>query len=148
MKNLIHCVLGVVVFLVVGEEAFAQALTVPGRRALEYNPAKEVAVSGVVEAVQSRAARRGVIVSRLVVQTSSGPLAVNLGPSFSLRAPAAFAVGDRVEIIGSVVSHRGGSVLLARQIKRGNSVLTVRNSRGIPTGLRGGGWRPAPARPY
>ena len=45
-----------------------------------------------------------------------------------------FATGEQIEVTGSRVKFDGSDVLIAREIKQGDKVLTLRNSRGFPRG--------------
>lgn len=44
-----------------------------------------------------------------------------------------FATGDQIEVAGSGIKLKGSDVLIAREIKKGDKLLTLRNSQGIPT---------------
>lgn len=45
-----------------------------------------------------------------------------------------FAAGDQVEVTGSRIIFEGSDVLIAREIKQVDRLLTLRNSQGIPYG--------------
>lgn len=107
----------------------------PGRN---YDPATESTVSGQVSAVenvmpQGRAGRRGLGGLHLTLKTSNEAVVVHLGPAAFLKEKGfAVAVGDQVDITGSRVNLEGGAVLLAREIKRGDQTLTLRDASGRP----------------
>jgi hypothetical protein len=75
----------------------------------------------------------------LVIATDNGPVTVHVGPkSFLDQKHIAFAAGDRVEVTGSAVTIDSEPVVVAREIKRGEQTVTLRDKRGIPVWSRGG----------
>src|SRR5690349_16852855 len=108
-----------------------------------YNPSTETTVSGTVDQVRTIARGFGGGGTHLDLKTESATLDVHLGPSAYLSSKGfQFAKGDQVEVTGSKVSLQGHDAIIAREVKKGNKVLTLRNAQGIPEwagGRRGGG---------
>lgn len=109
--------------------SFAQALRLP----LRYDPANEMTIRGTVVEVRDLgrdAAPRG---TYLILRTQVGILRVHLGPSARLgKARPTLAAGEPVEVVGSLAPTNHEEILLARQVRKGNTVLTFRNDRGFP----------------
>jgi DNA/RNA endonuclease YhcR with UshA esterase domain len=104
----------------------------------KYNPATEVTVRGTVEEIRQVTGRRGWAGTHLTLKTDGGSLDVHLGPSnFVAAKKFAISKGDQVEVIGSKVQYQGHDALVAREIKKGNHTLTLRNAQGIPEWSRG-----------
>ena len=58
---------------------------------------------------------------------------VHVGPSNYLTQQGfSFAAGDQIEVMGSKRKFEGSDVLIAREIRKADKVLTLRNSQGIP----------------
>jgi hypothetical protein len=122
---------------------FAQEATEALRPAPKYNRATETLVEGTVEEVKAYRGPGGLMGTHLLVRTGNTTVDVHLGlPSLLGKDRVAFAPGDQIEVLGSKVLYRGGEALLARQIKRGEQVLTYRNAQGLPLRARGGGQYP------
>jgi hypothetical protein len=81
--------------------------------------------------------------THLIVKSDGGTFDAHLGPTrFLAKNNFSFAKGDQVEIIGSKVKMGGADALLARQVKKGDRTLTLRNAQGIPVWSGGGQGRP------
>jgi len=104
-----------------------------------YDPATEVTVQGTVEEVKQVPDRRGGPGgTHLIVKTDSETLNVRLGPStFLTNQNFTFAQGDHIEVTGSKMKFHGADALIAREVKKGDAVLTLRNAQGIPVWSRG-----------
>ncbi len=71
--------------------------------------------------------------THLDLKTGSGTFDVHLGPSGFLAAKNfKFAKGDQVEVTGSKVTFEGHDAIIAREVKMGGKVLTLRDAQGIP----------------
>jgi hypothetical protein len=76
--------------------------------------------------------------THLVVQAEGETLEVHLGPSrFLAGQEFSFEAGDAIEVTGSKVKRGEGEALLAREVKKGDTVLTLRNAEGVPQWSRG-----------
>jgi hypothetical protein len=98
-----------------------------------YDPIAEVDISGTVISV--REVPRGSALSglHLVVSTENGEIESYLGPADFIREfDVTFAKGDRVNIVGSRVTFRGTRVVLARQVRKGDVCLYLRDDNGYP----------------
>jgi len=117
------------------------ALCQEQERARLYNQNTETTIKGTVEQVktaylpgggasaQARKEFRGPIYLNL--KTDSGAFSVYLGPSSFLESKSfKFAKGDQIEVTGSKVTNK--DAIIAREVKRGDQVLILRNAQGIP----------------
>lgn len=91
-----------------------------------------------VETLQPRRQGIGGLIS-LKVKTSSGVIAVHLGPSWYLDNNS-FKVekGDNITITGSRVTFNGQSIIVASEVKNGKKSLKLRNEEGFPVWSRRG----------
>jgi hypothetical protein len=109
--------------------SFAQALRLP----LRYDRANELTVRGTVIEVRElgrAVAPRG---TYLILRTQGGILRVHLGPRAGLgKARPMLAAGEPVEVVGSLARTSREEILLARQVRKGDTVLTFRSDRGFP----------------
>jgi hypothetical protein len=99
-----------------------------------YDPATETTFTGTIDSVKNvPGPGRGAGGLHLVVTTKSGPVEVELGPaSFTESKNVAFAKGDALTVTGSKVKMGDQEVVIAREIKKGDQVLTLRDAKGIP----------------
>lgn len=105
--------------------------------ALRYDPSNEVAIRGTVVEVRNVARAGTPHGTYLVLKTPTDTLNVHLGPRrWSARGSASLAAGEQVEVVGCVVSSRGSQIVLAREVRKADSVLTFRSARGLPTAGR------------
>ena len=108
-----------------------------------YNPATETTVNGTVEKVATITGRGGWSGTHLDLKTDSGTVDVHLGPSAYLSSKGfQFAKNDLLEVTGSRATYQGHPAIIAREVRMGDKVLTLRNAQGIPVwsrGPRGGG---------
>ena len=119
----------------------------PARSGPLYRADREITISGRVVAVVTRPSSRSLPGEHLTLQTPKGKVDVQLGPARARIAEEhMLREGDQVEVTGAMISRRGQNVLLARQLKRGTQVLTLRNRRGFPISARGRGARSAAPR--
>lgn len=99
-----------------------------------YNPATEATVTGTVESVETMPSPgRGGGGLHLKLTALSGPIEVHVGPSsFVASKKVTFAKGDALTVVGSKVTMAGQEVLIAREITKGDQVLTLRDAKGFP----------------
>jgi hypothetical protein len=99
-----------------------------------YNPATEATMTGTVESVDHMPSPgRGGGGLHLKLTAPSGPIEVHVGPSsFVASKNMTFAKGDTLTVIGSKVTMSGQEVLIAREITKGDQVLTLRDAKGFP----------------
>ena len=124
----------------IGAVAYAQ-----GRGGGNYNPATETTVTGTVDSVKNvPSPGRGGGGLHLMLVVATGPIEVHLGPaSFVSSKNVTFTKGDALTVVGSKVTMDGQEVVIAREIKKGDQVLTLRDEKGFP--LWSGRGRPKPS---
>ncbi len=116
----------------------AQAPPGPPKGVPMYNTATETTVTGTVEAVNQVAGRKGMAGTHLTLKTERETLDVHAGPSWFLaEKQMEFAKGDSIEVTGSRAKIGETETLIAREIKKGDKTLTLRNAQGIPVWSRG-----------
>ncbi len=116
----------------------------PGRM---YDASKTETIQGEITAVEQlsagrRPGRGGVGVT---LKTDTETVFVHLGPQWYLdqQKDFSFQAGDKIEVKGVKALRRGQDVFLAAEIKKGGSVLKLREDDGAPLWA---GWRGGPAR--
>jgi hypothetical protein len=115
-----------------------------GTRMPSYDVATEVTFQGSVARIDqhhcSMMGRRGESGTHVVVETTDGEREVLLGPTaFLTERGFEFAKGDEVEITGSAIAWGGSHAVLAREVKKADQSLTLRDPAGRP--MWGGGPR-------
>jgi hypothetical protein len=105
-----------------------------------YNPATVETVSGTVEAVDRTKPMRGMNEGiHLMLKTSKETIPVHLGPSWFIeRLDTKIEKGDKIEVKGSRVTIVGKAAIIAAEVRKGKSVLKLRDEAGIPAWS---GWR-------
>ncbi len=105
-----------------------------------YDPAKVETISGTVESVSTAVPMKGMYAAvTLVVKTDKETIAVHLGPEWYIgRLDVNIAKGDTVEVRGSRVAFADKPAIIAAEVKKGDNVLALRDSAGIPVWS---GWR-------
>jgi hypothetical protein len=69
----------------------------------------------------------------LWLKTGEQTITVHLGPSGYLESQGfRVAPGDEIEVTGSLVDWDGGSAIIASQVRHGQKVWQLRDSKGIP----------------
>ena len=105
-----------------------------------YNPNTETTVKGTVEQVETAELPGGGLTRQaegqfsgpiyLNLKADSGTLKVVLGPSWFVESKGfKFAAGDQIEVTGS--KFQDEDTIVARDIKKGDQVLVLRNAQGI-----------------
>ncbi|HSB34899.1 MAG TPA: DNA-binding protein [Nitrospirota bacterium] len=105
-----------------------------------YNPSTVETVSGVVEAVDKMMPMKGMHSGiHLTLKTDKETVDVHLGPDWYIeRLDTKIEKGDTIEVKGSRVTIAGKPAIIAAEIKKGDSVLVLRDGNGIPAWA---GWR-------
>ncbi|MBE9181464.1 DNA-binding protein [Oculatella sp. LEGE 06141] len=84
-----------------------------------------------VDTVSRRGGRSDGVHLRVAAQ--SGEVSVHLGPAWYLdQQGIQIESGDQVEVIGSRITMTNASTIIARQIRQGDRVLTLRDENGFP----------------
>lgn len=105
-----------------------------------YNPATVETITGTVETVDRVTPLKGMNYGiHLLVKTEKGDVSVHLGPSWYIeRLDTKITTGDAVEVKGSRVTFNGKPAIIAAEMKKGETVLKLRDDNGIPVWA---GWR-------
>ena len=73
----------------------------------------------------------------LTVRNETAAFEVHVGPlAFASSKGFEFTNGDQLTVIGSKTTMDGKDVVLAREIKKGDAVLTLRDAKGFPLWAR------------
>lgn len=119
--------------------AFAQGRTGPGGALPMYNPATELTVQGTVQEVKQFTGPRGMIGTDVVLKTGNETVDVRLGPAaFLTQNQFAVAQGDQIQVTGSKVKINNADFVLAREVKKDEQTLTLRDAQGFPVWSRRG----------
>jgi hypothetical protein len=107
-----------------------------------YDPDTVTTLKGTVDAVTVLPARGGRAGGmHIALKTDGQAMEVHLGPTWFLQGEGfEIAKGDAVEVIGSVVDSEGATFLIAREVKKGQKAVRLRDEQGIPAWS--GGRRP------
>jgi hypothetical protein len=103
-----------------------------------YDVKTEKTILGTVEIVEHITAtggrgRRSMGGTHLVLKTEKDSVEVHLGPTAYLAEKGiTIAKGDRLEILGSQATVDNEPVLIARQIRKGDSTWALRDASGRP----------------
>lgn len=136
-RILIPLVAGIVVALATPPHAVAQPRGAGGGGP-RYDLASEATVNGTVESVEQIAGpggrgRRGLGGTHLTLRTSTGTMVVHLGPTaFLAEQKLVVHTGDTLEITGSRLAVDDDRVFIARSVRMGASVWTLRDAAGLP----------------
>jgi DNA/RNA endonuclease YhcR with UshA esterase domain len=69
----------------------------------------------------------------LTLKTDTGSLNVLVGPArFVKEKNFTFVKSDQLEVTGSKVKFNGSDAIIAREIKKGDKTLTLRDEKGVP----------------
>jgi|SRR5579864_716 len=105
-----------------------------------YNPATEITVKGSVEAVNQQTSAQGWGGTHIILKTEKETFDVHVGPSWFLTEHNfSLAKGDQIEVTGSKVTIGDTDALVAREIKKGEKSVTLRNAQGVPAWSGGRG---------
>jgi hypothetical protein len=130
---------GVALAALVSMPALAQKGTGGPKGSPRYDPKMEVTVKGTVEEVKEYPSRSGWRTGQhVMLKTDSGSLDVHLGPTdYWKKNGFEIAKGDSIEVTGSKSKVDDAEVVLAREVKKGEKAVTLRNAQGIPAWSRG-----------
>ena len=105
-----------------------------------YNPATVETISGTVESVDKITPMRGMYYGiHLQLKTDKETIAVHLGPGWYIeRLDTKIEKGDNIQVKGSRVTMMGKPAIIAAEVKKGDSVLKLRDENGFPMWA---GWR-------
>ncbi len=130
MKQRSLLLMGVPVLLAL---AAATAAAQGGYRGRTYDAKTEVTVKGTVEDVQQQPGKGGWNGTHLTLNSDAGAFDVHVGPSsYIAQKRFSFAKGDKIAVVGSKVTISGKQALIAREIKKDEKTLVLRNAQGVP----------------
>ncbi len=102
-----------------------------------YDRANEVAVQGTVVEVRHMTRAGNPYGTYLLLQTESSVLRVHLGSqAWAARKSRRLSPGEPVEVLGAFARYGNSQILLAREVRKGETTLTFRNERGFPSVTR------------
>lgn len=104
-----------------------------------YDPDTVTTLSGKVLSVDVEPAGRGRMGgTHVTLQAGEKKTEVHLGPTWFLEEQGlAVAEGETLAVTGSLVTAGETTYLIAREVKKGDKALTLRNADGIPAWSRG-----------
>jgi hypothetical protein len=105
-----------------------------------YDPAKVETLSGTVEAITRVTPMKGMRSAvALTLKTDKETVSIHLGPEWYIgRLDTKIVKGDTIEVKGSRVTFADKPAIVAAEVKKGDNVLVLRDSAGIPVWS---GWR-------
>ena len=108
-----------------------------------YDLTAETTIKGTVEKLEQPGFGHmyGMVV-RLFVRSGNETFWVHLGPAGFVERTMKFKEGDAVEVIGSKMTMMGQITIVAREVKKDDMVLKLRNENGLPLwpGMHLRGW--------
>jgi hypothetical protein len=119
--------------------ALAAAFPSLAQQGPRYDPKTEVTVKGTVEDVREISSKGGGQAGmHAVLKTPGGMFDVRLGPAeFWRRHGFELAKGDSIEVTGSKIKSGESEILIAREVRKGDKTVTLRDSSGVPVWSRG-----------
>ncbi|MCX5812524.1 MAG: DNA-binding protein [Proteobacteria bacterium] len=105
-----------------------------------YDPAKAETLSGTVGAITQVTPMKGMRSAvALTLKTDKETISVHLGPDWYIsRLDTKIEKGDTIEVKGARATFFGKPAIIAGEIKKGENILVLRDSAGIPVWS---GWR-------
>lgn len=105
-----------------------------------YDQTKLETITGTVESISQIVPMKGMNSAvAVIVKTDKETIPVHLGPEWYIsRLDIKFEKGDTIEVKGVRATFAGKPAVIAAEIKKGNNVLVLRDSAGIPIWS---GWR-------
>lgn len=100
---------------------------------MRYDVKTEVTLRGTVDDVMEVPGTSTMSGTHLSLKTKDETIHVHLGPSaFVSRQGIAVVKGNEVTVTGSRVKGEGFEAILARTVKKGDQVMTLRGETGMP----------------
>ncbi len=100
-----------------------------------YNPKTEVTFKGTVQEVkeypsQGGGSRTGL---HVILKTDNGSFDVHVGPTdYWKKNGFELTKGDSIQVIGSKIKVDDAEFIIAREVKKGDKAVTLRNAEGVP----------------
>jgi hypothetical protein len=133
MKTLITTV--AVAALILLASASAAAGNAPATSP-KYDRTAEASLKGTVVSVHDRQCPvSGTLGAHFMMQAANGKVyEVHLGPTtFTKTFDMVFTPGEKVEVLGNILTFQEKDTILARQVKHGNETVTFRDKKGNPS---------------
>ena len=103
-----------------------------------YDVKTETTMTGSVDDVTHPKGPNGMIGTHFTLKTETGVFDVHAGPeTFLAKQGFTIAKGDTVTVTGSKLVLSGTDAIIAKELKKGDKVLTLRDANGIPKWSRG-----------
>jgi hypothetical protein len=98
-----------------------------------YDATKETTIKGTVEKVEEPGTEgmHGMGL-RLLVKSGGESFTVHLGPAAFVEKTMTFREGDAVEVTAVKMPMMGDTAFMAREVKKGDKVLKLRDENGMP----------------
>ena len=105
-----------------------------------YNPGTVETISGEVESVSTFTPGKGISNGvHIKVKTDKETISAHLVPFWYIdNQEIKISTGDKVEVTGSKVTFDGSPAIIAKDVRKGDQVLTLRDENGLPYWS---GWR-------
>lgn len=111
---------------------FAVPLTAQPGDPHAYDVSREVTLNGTISAVVTKTTPGMLMGAHLVLTTTSGTVDASLGRwALQGKHPLSVSSGQQVEVTGIMETIKGKEVFIARTVKSGGNVYTLRNQHGI-----------------
>jgi hypothetical protein len=98
-----------------------------------YDTKTEVTIQGTVDKINrmGKGPMPGMGI-HLIVKAGNETTEVHLGPADFVEKTMAFKEGDAIQVTGSKVTMMDRTVVIAREVKKGDEVLKLRDEQGVP----------------
>ena len=138
-KKLFAGVCGAVLMASLAVPGLAQTATGGPKGSPRYDPKTEATVKGTVEEIKDYPSGGGWHTGRHVtLKTDAGSLDVHLGPTdYWKKHGVELAKGDSIEVTGSKHKVDETESMIAREVKKGEKTVTLRNAQGVPAWSHG-----------
>jgi len=126
---------GIVLMTGAATSAYAQRCACCGAAgAGTYNAAAETTLTGTIDDVTTMRPAGGAMGGiHVTLNTPAGVTDVHIGPTWYVASKnVEFAKGDALTVVGSSATLGGKNVIIAREVKRGDQVLILRDAKGVP----------------
>jgi len=137
IKRLFGVIIAISAVMTISHSSFAQSgMGGPGNQGYQrmYDTATVQTLRGEVVAVDTVRAGHGPGAGiHLTLKTDSTSVGVHLGPGWYLESQSVKVIaGDRITVTGSRVVFQGKPVIVAAEVRKGERILSLRNSQGYP----------------
>lgn len=106
-----------------------------GKGSPRYDPSTETKIQGAVQEVREQPCPNGgrCVGQHVTLKAETGTFDVHLGPAdYWKKNGIELLKGDSIEVTGSRVLVDGKEALIAREVRKGDKTVTLRNAQGVP----------------